>query len=263
MTDHASSGPEANVPQPPEPSFAEKARTLVHLARTGALATHSRHAAGFPFASVAPYGVDADGAPTFLISTMAMHTQNLLADERASLLISQPDWDGDPLAGARLTLIGPIRRAADDALATLRADYLVRHENARYWVDFRDFHFYRMEVVDLYWVGGFGSMGWVETADYRDAAVDPLAESAAGILAHMNRDHADALVLYCKAFAGVVAEEADMIAVDRLGFRVRARTADGMRGLRLNFRRPAHTPEEARAALVAMVHEARQKAAGA
>ena len=261
MTEHASSGPASSAAAPPEPSFAEKARTLVHLGRIGTLATQSRRAPGFPFASVAPYGVDDGGRPSFLISTMAMHTQNLIEDEKASLLVTQPDWDGDPLAGARATLLGPVRRVADDALEPLRADYLARHESARYWVDFRDFHFYRMEVTDLYWVGGFGSMGWVEAGDYRGAAIDPLAEAAAGILAHMNQDHGEALLLYCRTLAGVAAEEATMIAVDRLGFRLRARGADGVRGLRLNFPQPAHTPEEARQALVAMVREARQHTA--
>ncbi len=263
MTDHASSGPSSGGDAPPEPSFAEKTRTLLHLGRVGALATQSRRAAGFPFASVAPYGIDANGRPTFLISTMAMHTQNLLADARASLLVTQPDWEGDPLAGARATLLGTVQVIEEGEVEAVRGDYLARHESARYWVDFRDFHFYRMDVCDLYFVGGFGAMGWVEAADYRAAAVDPLAESAAGILAHMNQDHGDALRLYCQAFAGVAAEEATMIAVDRLGFRVRARTADAVRGLRLNFPRPAHTPEEARKVLVEMVREARQRGAGA
>jgi len=260
MTDHASSGPPSDREPLPEPTFAERSRTLMHLGRVGTLATQSRHVGGFPFASVAPYGVDATGCPTFLISTMAMHTQNILADDKASLLVTQADWHGDPLAGARLTLLGPVSRVDGDTLEGLRADYLSRHEGARYWVDFRDFHFYRLEVSSLYWVGGFGSMGWVDAGDYRAAAIDPLAESAAGILAHMNDDHADALLLYSRVLAGVEAEEATMIAVDRLGFRLRARTAEGVRGLRLNFPHPAHTPEEARKALVAMVREARQRA---
>jgi putative heme iron utilization protein len=260
MTDHVRSGPSAEGESPREPSFAEKSRTLVHLGRIGALATQSRHAAGFPFASVAPYGVDTDGSPTFLISTMAMHTQNVLADDRASLLVTQPDWHGDPLAGARVTLLGPVSRVDGDALEALRTDYLERHQGARDWVDFRDFHFYRMDVTSLYWVGGFGSMGWVEPDQYRSAAVDPLAEAAAGILAHMNEEHADALLLYCRVLAGVEADEATMIAVDRLGFRVRACTAEGVRGLRLSFAQPVQTPEEARKALVAMVREARQRA---
>ncbi|MEW6270453.1 MAG: DUF2470 domain-containing protein [Thermodesulfobacteriota bacterium] len=247
---------EAQVPEPP---FAERARTLVHLGRTGTLATHSRRASGYPFGSVAPYGLDVRGRPTFLISSMAMHTQNLLADPRASLLVTQPDWAEDPLAGGRVTLVGDVARVGADELEPVRADYLERHENARYWVDFDDFGFYRMEVRDLYYVAGFGAMGWVDAAAYGTAEADPLADSAAGILAHMNEDHADALRLYARVFAGVDASEATMTSVDRMGFRVRVRDGERLRGLRINFPREARTTGDARAVLVEMVREARNR----
>jgi putative heme iron utilization protein len=252
---HAGGGA-ASSAAPLEPSFAERARTLMHLGRVGTLSTHSRKTAGFPFGSVAPYGLDDSGRPTFLISTMAMHTQNLVADGRASLLVTQPGWTDDPLAGARVTLVGTIARLTDD-IARAREQYLARHGNARHWVDFDDFAFYRMEVVDLYYVAGFGAMGWVDAAEYRAASPDPLADSAPGILAHMNADHAAALKLYCRVFAGVEADDATMTGVDRLGFRVRAQTGDQLQGLRINFLREVRTPAEARAMLVEMVRRAR------
>jgi putative heme iron utilization protein len=139
--------PAAQVAEPP---FAERARTLVHLGRTGTLATQSRRVSGYPFGSVAPYGLDALGRPTFLISTMAMHTQNLLAEPRASLLVMQPGWTEDPLAGGRVTLVGDVAPIAAADVAEVRANYLERHENAQHWVDFDDFAFYRMEVRELY-----------------------------------------------------------------------------------------------------------------
>jgi hypothetical protein len=244
-------------PSPPEPPFAERARTLVHLGRVGTLSTQLRKHAGFPFGSVAPYGVDALGQPTFLISTMAVHTQNLLADAHASLLVTQPGWAEDPLAGARLTLVGTVGRVDDADRAAVRDDYLTRHETARYWVDFGDFAFYRLAVAELYYVAGFGAMGWVEAPDYRAAAVDPLADDAAGILAHMNADHADALALYCRAYASLPAEAATMTGIDRLGFRLRAQVGDRLQGLRLNFPRQVTTPLEARKVLVEMVRDAR------
>src|SRR5471030_445335 len=79
----------------PETSFAERARTLVHLGRIGSLSTLSRKQPGFPFGSVLPYSLDEHGRPIFLISTMAMHTQNLKAEPRASLLVTQPNAEGD------------------------------------------------------------------------------------------------------------------------------------------------------------------------
>jgi hypothetical protein len=252
---HASGA--AAAPALPEPSFAEQARTLLHLARTGTLSTQSRRRSGFPFGSIAPFGLDGDGRTTFLVSTMAMHTQNLAADERASLLVPQAGWSGDPLAGARVTLLGPVGRVPDGELAGVREAYLSRHESARYWVDFDDFQFHRMDVIDLYYVAGFGAMGWVDAADYRAAAPDPLADDAARIVEHMNADHAAALVLYCQAFAGVRAEAATMTAVDRLGFRVRAQTSERLQGVRINFPHEVRTAEAARAVLVEMLRAAR------
>jgi putative heme iron utilization protein len=235
----------------------------MHLGRVGTLSTHSRKAPGFPFGSVAPYGLDESGRPTFLISTMAMHTQNLAADQHAGLLVTQPGWTDDPLAGARVTLVGAVAPVAAADVAPLRTEYLARHENARYWVDFDDFAFYRMDVVDLYYVAGFGAMGWVDAAAYRAAAPDPLADSAPGILTHMNADHRDALKLYCRVFAGVEPDAATMTAVDRLGFRVRAQTGDRLQGLRINFTREVRTPAEARKILVEMVQQARASTPGA
>lgn len=212
---------------------------------------------GFPFGSVAPFGLEANGHPTFLVSHMAMHTQNLLADPRASLLVTQPGWTGDPLAGARVTLLGLVAPVPADEVADVRTGYLARHESARYWVDFDDFAFFRMEVVDLYYVAGFGAMGWVDAGEYGATAPDPLADAASGILDHMNADHADALVLYCRVFGGVPAESATMMAVDRLGFRVRARVGERLQGLRINFPHEVRNPEDARAVLVEMVRQAR------
>ena len=247
--------PPSATPPVPEPRFAERVRTLLHVARTGTLATHSRKRSGFPFASIMPYGLDGDGRPTFLISSMAMHTQNLAGDARASLLVAQPGWTDDPLAGARATLIGEVRRI--DEPGAVREDYLARHPNARSWVDFDDFAFYRMDVVDLYYVAGFGAMGWVDAGEYGTAAPDPLVDVEDAIVGHMNADHADALVTYCHHYAGIPAESATMTSVDRMGFRVRAKTGDRMQGVRINFPTEVRTSEQARKVLVGMLRDAR------
>jgi len=252
-------GAVSQPPSPPAPPFAERARTLVHLGRIGTLCTQLHRRPGTPFGSVAPYGVDACGQPTLLISTMAVHTQNLLADAHASLLVTQPGWADDPLAGARVTLVGSVERIADSERQTIRDDYLQRHASARSWVDFGDFGFYRLLVAELYYVAGFGAMGWVDADAYRAATVDPLADHVAGILAHMNADHGNALVLYCRAFAELEAEMAEMTGIDRMGFDVRGRRGDRRQSVRINFPRDVTTPEEARRALVEMVREARAR----
>ncbi len=255
---HAGTGTASSQPPIPEPSFAERARTLLHLGRVGSLSTLSRKRPGFPFGSLMPFALDGAGRPVFLISTMAMHTQNLQQDRRASLLVTQAEAAGDPLGAARVTLVGDVAPIAAAELGEARRLYLERHENSKYWVDFDDFAFFAMDLVDVYYVGGFGVMGWITAQEYSQAHPDPLADAAAGILQHMNADHQDALILLARVFAGTEAQEAVMTAVDRLGFHVRMKTEDGMKGARLAFHSEVTTPLETRKMLVEMVQQARR-----
>jgi putative heme iron utilization protein len=257
---HAGPGPASDQPAVPEPSFAERARTLMYLGRLGSLSTLSRKQPGFPFGSVMPYGLDDRGRPIFLISTLAMHTQNLQGDPRASLLVTQNDSGGDALGASRVTLVGNAVPLAEPEIAEARKLYLASYANSKYWVDFEDFSFYRMDVVDVYYVGGFGVMGWVSADEYQRSQPDPLADSMTEIIQHMNADHKDALVLLARKFAGMESQEATMTAVDRLGFHVRLKTNDGVRGTRIAFLREARSPAETRKVLVEMVKEARAQA---
>lgn len=254
---HGGTGPTSDQPPVPEPSFAERARTLMHLGRVGSLSTLSRKQPGFPFGSVMPYGLDVHGRPIFLISTMAMHTQNLQADPRASLLVTPADAEGDPLGASRVTLVGNVAQIPELELAGARKLYLARHANSKYWVDFEDFSFYRMDVLDVYYVGGFGVMGWVSASEYDRSQPDPLADSTAEIIQHMNADHKDALILLARKFARVESQKATMTAVDRLGFHVRLETPEGLRGIRIAFLREVNNPAETRKVLVEMVQQAR------
>ena len=241
-----------------EPSLAERARTLVQLGRIGSLATHSRKQPGFPFGSVMPYGADNQGRPVFLISSMAMHTQNLKADARASLLVTQ-DGEGDPLGAARVTLVGEALPVVAAETAAARELYLSRYEGARHWVDFEDFGFYRMQPADVYFIGGFGVMGWVSAEEYLGSNPDPLAESSAGILRHMNQDHAEALLLVAHAAGESDAETATMTALDRLGFHVRLRSGERVYGARIGFPHEVRTAAEVRTVLIEMVQSARAR----
>jgi putative heme iron utilization protein len=236
--------------------LAERARTLAVLGRIGSLSTHSRKCPGFPFGSMMPYAADDRGRPAFLISSMAMHTQNLRQDARASLLITQPDVSGDPLGAARVTVVGGVAEAPAEEVRDL---YLSRYENARYWQDYPDFAYFRLEVSAVYFIGGFGVMGWIAAEEYAGARPDPLAEAAPGILQHMNADHADALVEIARRFAGESAGKAVMTAVDRLGFQLRLQSGERVHGRRVAFLREVTNTEEARRVLVEMVREARAK----
>lgn len=249
-------GASSSQPAIPEPTFGERARTLAHVGRVGTLSSLSTKHPGWPFGSVMPYALDERGSPLFLISSMAMHTQNVARDARVALMVAQHAGLDDALGSARVTLMGNAVKVGPEDRASVRERYLASYENAKYWVDFEDFSFYRLEIIDVYYVGGFGVMGWLSAEDYYAAEADPLADAAAGILSHMNADHVDSMILLARKHAGLEATEAQMTAVDRLGFHLRLKTAEGMKGTRIAFLNEARTPQQVREVLVAMVKQA-------
>ena len=127
------------------------ATTLLRKGRTGALAT-LMPGTGDPYCSLVNVATAADGAPLFLISTLAIHTKNLIADPRVSLMIDERA-EVDPLEGARIMLMGTAVPTSDPAA---RHRYLARHPKAPQFADFKDFNFYRMELSRIHLVAGFG-----------------------------------------------------------------------------------------------------------
>ena len=228
----------------------------MHIGPIGTLSTLSQKRPGWPFGSIMPYALDGLGRPILLISTMAMHTKNLLADPRASLLVAQPEVAGDPLGAARVTLMGQIARVPKDDIDSVRQAYLARHDNAGYWVDFGDFGFYRMDVLEVYYVGGFGVMGWVSADDYRQASVDPLADTAPALMQRMNAERAAGLLTLVRRAGHAQAEAAKLTAMDRLGFHLRLRTGDRVQGERIAFPLGATSAQTAERMLEDMIRQA-------
>jgi putative heme iron utilization protein len=248
-------------PPPPEPTHAERCRTLVASATRGCLSTLTSPD-GYPYGSVASYALDDGGNPLFFVSLMAEHTQNAIRDPRASLLVTEPVPDGaDPLASGRATLLGRITAVGEQDRAAVRDRYLEANPTSAYYIEFGDFAFYRLDVDSIRYVGGYGRMSWVDPGDYAVAEPDPLAAAAAGIIEHMNADHADAQVLFCRHLAGRPATTAaSMSAVDRYGFEMIAIGPDGRGAVRLGFPAACSDGDQVRSAMVAMVAEARSRA---
>jgi putative heme iron utilization protein len=163
------------------------------------------------------------------------------------------------LGSARVTLLGGTTEVPAEEVRDL---YLSRYENAKYWHEYTDFAYHRLEVSSVYFIGGFGVMGWVPAEEYTSARPDPLAEVAQEIIGHMNSDHPDALLRIAQWFAGEAATEAVMTAVDRLGFHLRLKTGDRVHGRRVAFLREVRNKDEARTVLVEMVREARSPDSG-
>jgi len=159
---HGSNG--SSQPPAPELTLAERARTLMHVGGASSLSTMSVKHPGYPFGSVMPYAVDNSGNPIVLISQMAMHTKNLRADPRATLLVAEQT--GSPLGAVRISVMGDFVRVEESEKENVAKAYLQAHPGSYQWAGFGDFGFYRMNVKDVYLVGGFGVMGWVTAADY-------------------------------------------------------------------------------------------------
>ncbi len=185
----------------PTPDFDPKkaAKKLLREARSGALATLMA-GSGDPFCSLVNVATAADGAPLLLISRLALHTKNILADPRVSLMLDERRLS-DPLEGARIMLMGAAA-ATDDAEARRR--YLVRHPSAVMFAGFEDFSFYRIALKGVHLVAGFGRIVDPTPADILTdlSGAEALVAAEADICAHMNDDHADAVRLYATRLLG-------------------------------------------------------------
>jgi putative heme iron utilization protein len=246
------------------PSHAERCRTLVARARSATLCTIAREPAGYPYGSLVAFAADSSGSPLLLLSTMAEHRQNLDARAEASVLVAEPHAPSeDPLALGRLTLLGRCAPVGPEAVADVRRAFLALHPRAAGYVDYTDFAFYRLAVEAIRYIGGFGRMSWVSAEAYQAAEPDPLVDAAASIRAHMNDDHADALVVCARALAEVKdAVSATMTAVDRYGFEMRVDTTAAPCAARLAFDTPAATSEDVRREIITLVKRARSAQPG-
>lgn len=220
-----------------------EARLLVRRARTGTLASIDR-AGGGAYASLVNVASDVDGAPFLLISKLAWHTQNLLADGRGSLMVAELPEAGDGLTGARVTVMG---RWAEAGGARLKRRYLARHPEAAIYADFGDFAFWRLKPEVIHAVVGFGRIEILSAAEVFPPAteMEALEESA---IAHMNEDHADAVRRYATKLLGAADGDWRIAAIDPDG----ADLSDGRQSLRLAFPEPVYGAETLRPAFMAL-----------
>lgn len=239
------------------PSHAEQARTLLQRVDAGVLSTQGAELDGHPYGSLVIFALH-EGTPILLISGLAEHTKNLEASPRCSLLVHERSPE-NPLALARATLVGTAAKVGSQERDSVAESFLARHPDARYYADFEDFDYWRIDVGSVRYIGGFGRMSWVEANAWRGAEPDPLLPDAKRIIEHMNDDHADALRLYSQAFSrsGPV-PEAVMTGVDRYGFEMSVTTEHGPRPVRIAFDTPIEDAVHARQALIALVARARE-----
>lgn len=238
---------------PTRAELAAAAKDLVRRALKGSLAT-LKAGSGHPYASLVTVATDPEGTPVLLISRLAVHTQNLLADNRASLLIDATSTSGDPLAGGRVTLIGRAR-IVEDAAAKRR--FLARHPESAMYAGFTDFSFWQVEIEAAHYVGGFGRIVDFTAGDMLTTLSDAaaLVNAEPEIVAHMNEDHAEAAALYATRLAGASPGPWRTSGIDPEGLDL---VADG-ETCRIAFSGRVTSPGAARQELVRLAGLARSK----
>jgi heme iron utilization protein len=234
---------------------AKLARSLLRRSRQGALATLMA-GSGDPYCSLVNLATHGDGSPILLISRLALHTQNILADPRVSLMLDERA-QGDPLEGSRIMLAGRAEQASGDAAAILRRRYLSAHPSAEAFVDFKDFSFFRIRPAGAHLVAGFGRIVDLEPerflTEMSDAAA--LLDAEPGAIEHMNADHREAMNLYATKLLGAEPADWGCTGCDPDGIDMQA----GPTTLRLDFPERVTGPGELRKMLVRLAGEARAK----
>jgi hypothetical protein len=226
------------------------AKKLLREGRSGAVAT-LMPGSGDPYCSLVNVATAVDGAPLLLLSKLALHTKNLLADERVSLMIDERK-EGDPLEGARVMLMGTCVTSSDQSSGS---SYLRRHPEAEAFVNFADFAFYRIEIARAHLVAGFGRIVDLKPQDVLTDVSDAraLIDSEADAIAHMNADHADACRLYATRLLGASDGDWRCVGIDPEGLELQ----QGRTALRVAFPQRVTGPGPLRALLKQLADQAR------
>jgi putative heme iron utilization protein len=226
------------------------AKKLLREARSGALAT-LMPGSGDPYCSLVNVATAADGSPLLLISELALHTKNIQADPRVSIMVDERK-PGDPLQGARVMLLGSAEKTTDPAAARR---YLARHPEAEMFAGFKDFAFYQVRLKAAHLVAGFGRI--VDLAPEQVltdvSAATALTAAEEDICAHMNADHADAVRLYATRLLGAEDGAWRCVGCDPEGLDLQLDRI----GLRIPFPRPVNAPGVLRQVLKDLAEQAR------
>ncbi|CAL1373946.1 unnamed protein product [Linum trigynum] len=218
----------------PRPALA--VRNLMEQARFAHLCTvmsrmHHRRE-GYPFGSLVDFAPDAMGHPIFSFSPLAIHTRNLLADPRCTLVVQIPGWSS--LSNARVTIFGDVYPLAEDEQEWAHKQYIAKHQQgpSQQW---GNFYYFRMQNIrDIYFIGGFGTVAWVDIKEYEALQPDKIAvDGGEHNLKELN-------VIFSKRLKELLSSEmevddAAIISIDSKGIDIRVRQGAQFNVQRLSF----------------------------
>ncbi|KAH7299980.1 hypothetical protein KP509_24G039200 [Ceratopteris richardii] len=218
----------------PAPALA--VRNLMEQARFAHLCTimsHMHHRRrGYPFGSLVDFAADSLGHPIFSFSPLAIHTRNMQADPRCSLNVQIPGWSG--LSNARVTLFGDVYPLPNEQQEWAHKTYTAKHQQGatQQW---GNFYYYRMEdISDIYFIGGFGTVAWVDVKEYEGVQPDAIAANGAehtlkALNARFSRRLRDCLSVENEV------DDAALISIDSKGVDIRVRQGAQFNVQRLSF----------------------------
>lgn len=214
----------ADPDQKKQQDQAAMARRLVRTLDGGILSTLSVDVPGYPFGSVTPYALTSDGYAVIYVSSIAQHTQNMLADPKVCLTVaSAPGVTSSRQALGRVTIVGDARPVPTERVDAVSERYFQFFPESRAYASTHDFTFYWIEPRRIRHIAGFGQIFWVEADEWLQEAPE-WQPGEAGIIQHMNSDHADAverIAAYLLELDEPTIPGAKLIAVDPEGFHVR------------------------------------------
>ncbi|XP_022718887.1 uncharacterized protein LOC111277044 isoform X1 [Durio zibethinus] len=245
----------------------EEIRTLLDQSTRGMLSTFSQKHEGYPSGSAVDFACDANGSPILAVSTMAVHTKDLLANPKCSLLVVRDPEDRTDLV---ITLHGDAIAVSEKDQAAVRTAYLAKHPNA-FWiensaytsimkVDFGDFQFMHIEPKVVRYVSGVATAllgsGEFSKEEYQDSKVDPIAQFSKPVASHMNKDHAEDTKVIVQFATSIPVDYAYMLDLDSLGFNVKAGYQGNTFKLRIPFPRRAENRKDVKTLIVEMLQAA-------
>ncbi|XP_031264762.1 uncharacterized protein LOC116123109 isoform X1 [Pistacia vera] len=238
----------------------EEIRTVLDCNVRGMLSTFSQKYEGYPSGSMVDFACVADGSPILAVSSLAVHTKDLLANPKCSLVVARDPEDRTDLV---ITLHGDALFVPEKDIATIRAAYLAKHPNA-FWVDFGDFQFLRIEPKVVRYVSGVATAllgsGEFSREEYQASKVDPIAQFSKPVASHMNRDHAEDTRLIVQHSTSIPVDSAYMLDLDSLGFYVKAGYGGNTFKLRIPFPRRAEDRKDVKTLIVEMLQAAKSRA---
>ncbi|KAL5554615.1 hypothetical protein UlMin_042016 [Ulmus minor] len=242
----------------PPPALA--VRNLMEQARFAHLCTvmsrmHHRRE-GYPFGSLVDFAPDPMGHPIFSFSPLAIHTRNLLADPRCTLVVQIPGWSG--LSNARVTIFGDVYPLPEVQQEWAHRQYIAKHQQgpSQQW---GNFYYFRMQnISDIYFIGGFGTVAWVDVKEYEAIQPDKIAVD----VGHQNLKELNAI--FSKPLKELLSTESEvddaaLISLDSKGTDIRVRQGAQFNVQRISFDEghAVETLEEAKEALWKLINKGR------